>query len=284
LIERRQGRWPEALRDFQRASELDPRNVRLLGDLGSALNIAHAYAQSDRVYARLLAINPNDKDTRLGRAFNMLVWRGEIEPLHAAIEKIKADDPAFVETAKMKGTMFALALLDRDFATATRILETYPDFDPSDDTGLGRSFALGLIARVKGDSAGAQSAFTVARAAQEKVVHERPDEAKLLCGLGLLDAGLGRKEEALREAQRAVEMMPLAKDSLDGPTVATYFAMICAWTGERDLAIEQLEVVAKIPAGPPYGFLRLDPMWDPMRGDPRFEKLVASLAPKSGDN
>jgi serine/threonine-protein kinase len=131
-----------------------------------------------------------------------------------------------------------------------------------------------------GDTAGARSAFTIARAEQEEAVRGRPDDPKLLCGLGLSDAALGRKEEALGEGRRAIELMPVAKDSLDGPIVLHYFAQICAWTGERDLAIEQLQILAKLPAGPDYGNLRLSPSWDPLRGDPRFERIVSSLAPK----
>jgi serine/threonine-protein kinase len=96
----------------------------------------------------------------------------------------------------------------------------------------------------------------------------------------MIDAGLGRKEEALREGRRAVELMPMAKDSTDGPQLVFHLAVIYAWTGERDLAIQQLEIVSKIPNGPTYGMLRLDPAWDSLRGDPRFEKIVASLAPK----
>jgi hypothetical protein len=97
-----------------------------------------------------------------------------------------------------------------------------------------------------------------------------------------MDAALGRKEEALREGRRAVELMPIAKDSTDGPQLVYDMAWIYAWTGERDLAIDQLEKVSKIPSlyGPTYGMLRLDPVWDSLRGDPRFEKIVASLAPK----
>src|SRR5262245_66251854 len=122
---------------------------------------------------------------------------------------------------------------------------------------------------MKGDVAAARVAFTAARAEQEEAVRARPYNAPLLCGLGLIDAGLGQKEEALREGRRAVELMPIAKDSLLGPLVLTYFARICAWTGERDLAIEQLEVAAKIPAGPDYGDLRLNPIWDPLRSEER---------------
>jgi hypothetical protein len=107
-----------------------------------------------------------------------------------------------------------------------------------------------------------------------------PDDAVGLCVLGLIDAALGRKEDALREGRRAVELLPVAKGSLNGAGVLYFYAVICGWTGERDLAIEQLETLAKIPSDLSYGDLRLEPNWDPLRGDPRFEKLVPSLAPK----
>src|SRR5207245_919378 len=134
--------------------------------------------------------------------------------------------------------------------------------------------------RMKGDPAAAHAAFGVARAEQEQLARARPDFGTFLSGLGLIDAGLGRKEDAIREGRQAVELTPIAKDSLEGPEVVTNLAAIYAWVGERDLAIEQLEIAAKIPNGVHYGDLRLDPTWDPLRGDPRFEKIVASLAPK----
>ena len=112
-----------------------------------------------------------------------------------------------------------------------------------------------------------------------------PDNVDLLSHVALIDAALGRKEEALREGRRAVELVPLAQEAMFGSynnegRIKTNFAMICAWIGEADLALEQLEAVTKTPGGPSYGELRLNPMWDPLRGDPRFEKIVASLAPK----
>jgi tetratricopeptide (TPR) repeat protein len=133
---------------------------------------------------------------------------------------------------------------------------------------------------MKRDLAGSRAAFGAARAQQEEALRAEPDYGPVLCVLGLIDASLGRKEEALREGRRAVELAPIATNSFDGVDVLCVYALICAWTGERDLAMEQLEAVAKIPAGPSYGELRLSPKWDPLRGDPRFEKIVASLAPK----
>jgi hypothetical protein len=96
----------------------------------------------------------------------------------------------------------------------------------------------------------------------------------------VIDAGLGRKEEALSEGRRAMELSLSVKDSDTEPYVQMCFAIICAWTGERELALGQLEAFAKTPGQHTYGNLRLSPLWDPLRGDPRFEKILASLAPK----
>ena len=107
-----------------------------------------------------------------------------------------------------------------------------------------------------------------------------PCPGPALCALGLIDAGLGRKEEALREGRRAVELLPVEKDAINGPLMIQYLAMIAAWVGNKDLACEQLAIAIRPPSTVSYGQLKLLPYWDPLRGDPRFEKLVASLAPK----
>jgi cytochrome c-type biogenesis protein CcmH/NrfG len=120
----------------------------------------------------------------------------------------------------------------------------------------------------------ARSAFTAARAEQEKVVHAEPNYGLPLCVLGLIDAGLGRREDALREGRRAVELLPPEKDALDGSATIKYLAMIAAWIGDKDLACEQLATAVRIPSGLSYGQLKLLPFWDPLRGDPRFERIV----------
>ena len=130
------------------------------------------------------------------------------------------------------------------------------------------------------DEEKARSAFTAARAEQEKIVQAQPDFGPAWCVLGLIDAALGRKEEALREGRRAVEILPVEKDAIRGPVMIKYLAMIAAWTGDKDLACQQLAIAARPPSPVTYGQLKLLPFWDPLRGDPRFEKIVASLAPK----
>jgi serine/threonine-protein kinase len=143
-----------------------------------------------------------------------------------------------------------------------------------------RSFLEGLIARMTRDNNKALSAFAASREEQEKLVQAQPDDAPALCVLGLIDAALGRKDEALREGRRAVELLPVEKDALNGSGIAFYFAMIAAWTGEKDLACQQLATVVHLPSPLTYGHLKLMPFWDPLRGEPCFEKIVASLAPK----
>jgi serine/threonine-protein kinase len=130
------------------------------------------------------------------------------------------------------------------------------------------------------DEERARSAFGAARAEHEKIVQSQPNFGPALCVLGLIDAGLGRKDEALHEGRRAVELLPVEKDAINGPLMVAYLAMIAAWVGEKDVACEQLATVIRPPSSVSYGQLKLMPFWDPLRGDPRFEKIVASLAPK----
>jgi len=219
--------------------------------------------------------------TRLDRAGLEIGWRGDIRPFRAAIEKILANDPAQAEHEDLNGALFWLAYMERDAVAAGRAVAALPEKNSfNDDFGYGRAFWTGLVARMKGDPAAAHAAFSAARAEQQQLASAQPDFGTFVSGLGLIDAGLGRKEEAIREGRQAVTLTPVARDSLVGPQIVSNLAAIYAWTGERDLAIEQLEIAAKIPNGVHYGDLRLDPIWDSLRGDPRFEKIVASLAPK----
>src|SRR5262245_14032106 len=280
FIDRRQGRWTEAVHEMEHAVELDPRNAHTLMNLAATYVLLRAYKEASDTWDRALAINPHDIEARVFRAKIDLDWRGDTAPLHAARRKILADDPALV--GDMAEGNFRLALFERDPVAADRALAALGQKGTVqvDGIDLNHSFCEGLVARMKGNEAGAITAFLVARVQLEEVVRTQSDCGPVLCTLGLIDAQLGRKEEALQESRQAVDLVPVSKSSLEGAGVLCGFAMICAWAGERDLAFEQLEILAKLPAGPSYGDLRLNPFWDPLRGDPRFEKIVASLAPK----
>ena len=174
------------------------------------------------------------------------------------------------------------ALAQRDAASAESALRALGDNDwGADAVRVPSAVIEGVIGRMTKNEDKARAAFTAARAVQEKRVQEQPEWGPALCVLGLIDAGLGRKEDALREGRRAVELLPVQKDSLNGAHMIEYFAIIAAWVGEKDLACKQLAAVASLEsASISYGQLKLLPYWDPLRGDPRFEKIVASLAPK----
>jgi tetratricopeptide (TPR) repeat protein len=279
LIERRQSRWSDAVRNFERASELDPRNLRKLENLAVTYFMLRDYGRNQNTLTRMLALDPNNVFVRMTRASMEIRRRADTRPLREEIEKVLTGDPAQAESDHIKRARFVLAMFERDFAAADRAVAALSQQDSLWDD-YSRDFWVGVVARMKGDATAARAAFTSAQADREKHVRAQPDNGGLLSGLGVIDAGLDRKEEALREGVRAIEITPIAKDSISGVPVLINFAVICAWSGERDLAIEQLQALTKIPGGPHYGDLRLHPFWDPLRGDPRFEKIVASLAPK----
>jgi TolB-like protein/tRNA A-37 threonylcarbamoyl transferase component Bud32/Tfp pilus assembly protein PilF len=283
LIQRRQGRWEESTRNLERALELDPRNVSTLDNISDSYGGLRRYAEQKSTFDRMLAIEPNDVLAKVWRAGVELNWKADTRPLHQLIDEIRATNPAAMPQIAPFGLAFGLAcaLAERDVAAAKDALMA------SGESSLGidavhfpRLFFEGVIARMANDEQHAQLAFTAARTEQEKKVQAQPDYGPVWCVLGVIDAALGRKEEALREGRRAVELLPVEKDSVNGAHMIHNLAMIAAWVGEKDLAFEQLAFSARTPAGVTYGELKLGPFWDSLRGDPRFEKCVASLAPK----
>jgi TolB-like protein/class 3 adenylate cyclase len=276
LIERRQGRWEESLRNLERGISLDPRNFFALEQTAQSYQALRRYAEEKATYDRVLAFEPDDAVTKVARTLVALNFKADTRPLHQMIDSIRAANPD--ATPSIADAWLLCALAERDAADAKNALialgENPINLASIDNVRFNRPFFEGVIARVMKDDSKARLAFTAARTEQEKNVQAQPNYALPLCVLGLIDAGLGRKEEALREGRRAVELLPPEKDALDGPATVKYLAMIAAWAGDKDLACEQLATAVRIPSGPSYGELKLLPFWDPLRGDPRFEKLV----------
>jgi len=280
-IYRRQGRWEESARSLERAIDLDPRNVGTLQQIALSYGHLSRYAEDERALDRVLAIEPNDAATRLERASIEMDWKADTRPLHQAIDSIRTKNPAALPTVADSWLICALA--ERDLAAANdALLACSPEEAPLSNQAVhfSRPFMQGVVARIKKEDGKARTAFMAARVEQEKIIQAQPDYGPAVCVLGLIDAALGRKEEALREGRRAVELLPVEKDALDGPLMIKYLAMIAAWAGDKDLACEQLAVAVRSPSGPSYGALKLLPWWDPLRGDSRFEQIVASVAPK----
>jgi len=197
--------------------------------------------------------------------------------LHQVIDEIRASNPNGV--ADIASEWLVCTLAERDAGAASDALAAGGD-TPFRDLPTDRSFVEGLIARMRKEDNKARSAFIAARAEEEKIVQAQPNFGPPWCVLGLIDASLGRKKEALREGRRAVDLHPVEKDALRRPVMIEHLAMIAAWVGDNDLACEQLAVAVRPPSDVSYGELKLLPYWDPLRGDPRFEQIVASLAPK----
>jgi TolB-like protein/Flp pilus assembly protein TadD len=279
-IQRRRGKQDEAVRSLERAIDLDPRNTFTLQQLALSYHHLRRFAEEKSVLDRALAIEPNDVDTKVARAFVEFHWKADTRPLHQILDSIRATNPGATQTIADGWLICALA--ERDAGAAINAAIAAGTNSPFIDEAINfsRPFVEGIIARVGKDDEKARSAFTAARAEQEKIIHAQPNYGPPLCVLGLIDAGLGRKEEALREGRRAVELLPVEKDAINGTAMIKYLAMIAAWVGDDDLACEQLAVAIRPPSRLSYGQLKLLPFWDPLRGNPRFEKIVASLAPK----
>jgi TolB-like protein/Flp pilus assembly protein TadD len=283
FILRRCGQQEEGVRNLERSVELDPRNPQTLQQLAISYQFLRRYPEQAAVLDRALTIVPNDVPTKAARAVVDFNWKAETRPLHETIDSILASGPGAISDAA--DVWFVCALAERDPTAAERALEALGDnpFWGDSPVFLSRSFGEGLLARMMKDELSAHAAFTKARLEQEKIVQAQPDYGPALCVLGLIDAALGRKEEALREGRRAIELLPVEKDSTAGSEMLVYFAMITAWAGEKDTALQYLAANAQSSGGfyvATYGSLKLLPFWDPLRGDPRFEKIVASLAPK----
>jgi TolB-like protein/class 3 adenylate cyclase/Tfp pilus assembly protein PilF len=277
-IDHFQGRWSESTRNYEEALELDPRNLFTLRQLAFTYLLMRRFTEGATALDRAIALAPEDGGSRVLRAWVDLDWRADPKPLHKTFEAMINEDPAVA--AEWGEAWIYLALCERDPALAERALTTIPEGFNMDGLRIPLTFMEGCAARAFGDDAAARKAFTAARAEVERTVREQPDYGPPLCVLGLIDAGLGRKEEAIREGRRASELFPVAKDAINGAHVIQHLGVIYAWTVEKDLAIEQIAATLQVPGRLSYGQLRLHPFWDPLRGDPRFEKIVASLAPK----
>jgi len=278
-IARRRGAHEEGVRSYQRAMELDPRNFFTLQQLAISYNLLRRHSEQIATIDRALSIKPDDPETKAVRGLVYLDWKADTRPLHEIIDEIRAKNPQAVQG--VADQWFLCALGERDATAANMALTALGDATFGDSqTQFDVAFGRALLARMMKDENKARAAFAEIRPEQEKIVRTSPDFGPAFCILALIDAGLGRKEDALREARRAVELVPLEKDALNGADMIHYSGIVAAWVGEKDLALQNLSKAAQLPSFLSYGRLKLLPWYDPLRGDPRFEKIVNSLAPK----
>ena len=277
-IDRRQGHWEDAARNLEKALQLDPRNVVVLRQAALSYQILRRFSDMKVVLDRALALAPHDPDTRVTRALVDLEWRADPRALHQTIDAIVAEDPAAAKN--VADQWLHLALCERDAAAAARAVAAIaPTGITSEGISFPKPWCEALAARLRRDDSAARAAFMAARAEIEQTLRAQPDYAPALSVLGMIDAALGRKEEAVREGRRAVELLPVSRDSINGSHMITNLGVIYAWTGEKDLALAQLKEAIKLPGYLSYGRLRLHPYWDSLRGESRFEALAKSQEP-----
>jgi TolB-like protein/Tfp pilus assembly protein PilF len=280
-IDRRQARWDEAVRNFDRAVELDPRDFTTLSEAGYTYGALHRYPRASQLIQQAAALSPKDPFVRAALAESPFLERADIGPLRTELNKILAEGKEVA--SHVAGYFIECALAEHDHTAAVKALDLVPadgTIDSRYDMSWPRDWHVGLVAHCFNEETAAKNAFNSARTVAAKTVSEQPEYASAWTILGVIDAGLGRKSEAIAEGKRACELLPLSKDGWDGVGFVSYLALIYSWVGEKGLALDQLEISAKAPNGITYGELKLNPTWNALRGDPRFEQIVASLAPK----
>jgi tetratricopeptide (TPR) repeat protein len=278
-IDRRQNRWQDSEHNLRRALELDPRNFYFLLQMSLSYERERRFDEMRVVMDRALAVAPNDPGARLNRAIIDLYVHADTRPERTAFDAMIHEDPQLSQELAVESIQ--LALCERDFGAAEHAFASMSETGGLEDaSAFPRPWYGGLIARVKGDAAGAQIAFLAARAEVARTLTGQSEFPQPLSILAMIDAALGNKEQAIAEGRRASELLPVDQDAITGTDILGHLAITYAWCGEKDRAFEKLSLLSSIPSDINYGMLRLDPIWDPLRSDPRYGKIIASLAKK----
>jgi tetratricopeptide (TPR) repeat protein len=272
-MDRRQGHWKEHIQNLEHAARLDPRNIEILHGLAQGYQLLRQFPEMAAVLDRILAITPADALTRIARGAVDFEWHADTRALHSIIKNIIAEDPS--AGAAFAQDWLVNALCERNPTEAQLALRLIPQEGVTSVTvRICRPFYEGLAARAFKEADAANNAFVAARAEMEKIVQAEPEYPQALSVLGMIDAALGHKEDAVREARSAVELHPREKDQLTYAELTKNLAVVYAWSGNKEAALNELKSLLQIPAPLSYGELRLHPYWDPLRGDPRFDQLV----------
>ena len=279
LIDQVQGRWKEATTGLEKVVTLDPRNPELLELLADHYENLQRYRDADRIEDRLIELEPDQPLFLLYKTLRAFYEKGVLKPVRAAFEALpsSAKNDVFITIQRIY-----YAKCDRDFKTAHELVSKSPNEEIFFAGAIvPRQCADIWLEMVQGNHPTMEE-FGVTREQVSRKVAADPTNAALLSSLACVDIGLGRKEEAVSEGKRATEMVPISKDAIQGPGLVYNLALVYAWADEPDLAFEQLSILIKVPNNCQltYGTLKVDPSWDPLRKDPRFEKFLAELAPR----
>ena len=268
LIERRLGRWNDAIRDGEHAAELDPQNPYVANELVESYLAVRRFADADRTAEKAIKAGVTRSGRLWGLRTEALLGMGRLEEARTVIDSSPEDMTRMYQQVWV-------ALFARDFAHASQLLS---EAGPMEKQTHHVPLLEATVARAQGDVSRAHSLFQIARDRILVKLGERPNDPSLFSDLSLADAGLGRKETAIEEATKAVDLCPMSRDAVDGATYESMRGMVYAWIGDRDAAMAELEKMVKLPRGPHWGELRYSPLWDDLRSDSRFDPLMTRAA------
>ena len=276
-IQRRQGKWTESTANLEKAAALDPKNVNMLANLGFSYIALRNFEAADKTVDRAIAIAPHSFETVGLKGYLAAILRGDLETAEKQLSSIAGDtDPSGVLT----WMRFWIFVLQHKFPEAVDVLQKFPGESLLTNTTARspKSWLQGIVHSLQGDKQRAQTEFEQASVVSEKLLREAPEDAARHAQHGLILAALGRNQEAIAEGKRAVELLPESQDAFDGPGCTAALAQIYALTGESDEAFRLLDHLLAVPNGVSIPWLKLDPAWDPLRNDPRFQALIDKYA------
>jgi tetratricopeptide (TPR) repeat protein len=277
LIDRTQGRWEKSTAGLEAATDLDPRNSALLSNLTDNYYHLRRYRDCDRIFHRLIELDPDQLALLIIKADCTFAETADVTGARAVYEALPSsikDDPESI------GMRAYYATCARDFAAAEEIVSKSQNEEILFSGALvPRQIKVLWIEFLRGNHPTMEQ-FGAAREQLYRKAEANPTDPRLMVALAYADLALGRKEESIREGRRAMEMRPISEDAFEGPGIAANVAVIFALTNQPDVAFAQLNILAKIPGNFNYGDLKTYPGWDPLRKDPRLEKLLAQLAPR----
>ena len=279
-IQRRQGKWAESNANLEKAAALDPKNAGILVNLGYNHLAQRNFEAAEKIFDRAIATAPQSFGARALKAGVAILSRGDVP---FAENQLALVPPAFDSEGLLTWGRVWLLTLQRKFSDALEVLGQFRgEILSSDSTAPSpKAFLEGLLYYYQGDKVKARTAFEHARVMVEQLIRESPDDAARHAMLGQIFAALGQKDSAIAEGKRAVELQPESQDAFDGPQVSVHLAEIYAWVGEHDEAFRLLDHLLHTPNGMTVPLLKLDPVWDPLRQDPRFQILIDKYSPKT---
>jgi len=268
-IERRQGKWKESTANLQKAASLSPKDAWVLQNLADNYYATRSFEAADKIFDRAIEAAPGSFGPRAEKASLAIDWKGDLGEMERQLAQIPTgfDPDGLITYARLQ-----LLILQRKFPDALALLKQSPQ--DLYHKNKPKDLFEGAIYTYSNNKEKARPAFERARPIVEKALLESSDDASRHVTLGLILAGLGEKDAAIAEGKRAVELLPESQDALEGPKTAVALAQIYAWTGENDQALQLLERSLSTPNGVTVPSLRLDPIWDPLRSDPRFQALI----------